>query len=103
MIVKKVRLTEPGGVIQHPKYGQLHDGNLTVELYDMLVAENPNLKNAMEVKEEEYEVKQPKAPTQPKSNTDDKGQEQPAPGKRGSKPSGKSGADTSEGSENSQG
>ena len=41
-MAKKVRLKEHGGVIHIPGFGDVHDGNITFEWYQQIVASNPN-------------------------------------------------------------
>lgn len=63
-MAKKVRLKE-GGILRTSGYGDIHDGNVTFELYQELVASNPNYAAQFVVSDEDDKpaVKTKKTPT----------------------------------------
>lgn len=63
-MAKKVRLKEHGGMIRIPGVGDIHDGNITFDLYQQLVSSNSNYESQFVVSEEEDKpVKEKKSKT----------------------------------------
>jgi len=64
-MAKRYRTKEVGANIKTAKYGDVHDGNLTNELYAELVKENPNLASQFREVDEEPKVKKETSKTKP--------------------------------------
>lgn len=58
--MKRFRTKEPGAHLKVANHGDVHDGNLTTELYNILIKENPNLAAQFREVDEEPKAK-PKA------------------------------------------
>lgn len=63
--MKRFRTKEPGAHLKVANHGDVHDGNLTKELYEILIKENPNLVAQFREVDEEPKAK-PKTETKTK-------------------------------------